>query len=178
MANERKINFVILGLLSHESLTGYEIKKRIDSTLRFFWSGSFGSIYPALEALEADGCVTKEEEAFGRGKIIYSITDKGRTLLREWLRQPVQKDELRYETLLKLFLGGELGREGTLVHIQEFEDRIRKDLQLLEMYAANLKMVQHEEMHKYYLLTVRFGIETYRAYLNWCAEAKAVLQQD
>jgi DNA-binding PadR family transcriptional regulator len=70
--------------------------------------------------LETNGCVEKEEETSGRGKIIYSITGKGRALLREWLMKPVKKDELRYETLLKLFFGGELGREGILVHIQNF----------------------------------------------------------
>lgn len=176
MANEKKINYVILGLLNHESLTGYEIKKRIDHSLKFFWSGSFGSIYPALDALEADGCVEKEEENSGRGKIIYSVTEKGRTLLREWLMKPAEKDELRYETLLKLFFGGELGREGVLVHIQKFEEKIRKELLVLEEYAANLEKVQDEEEHKYYLLTVKFGVETYRAYLGWCREAKAVLQ--
>jgi len=177
MASKKKINYVILGLLNHEPLTGYEIKKRIDHSLRFFWSGSFGSIYPALDALEEDGCVEKEEEGSGRGKIIYSITEKGRALLREWLMKPAEKDELRYETLLKLFFGGELGREGALDHIQRFEERTRKELMVFEEYAANLEKAQDEEEHKYYLLTVRFGIETYRAYLGWCEEAKAVLKQ-
>lgn len=175
MANEKKINFVILGLLSHEPLTGYEIKKKIDNSLRFFWSGSYGSIYPTLDSLVTNGCVEKEEETSGRGKIIYSITEKGRKLLRDWLKKPVQKDELRYETLLKLFFGGELGREGILAHIQSFEEKIRKELQLLEMFEANLEQYQDEEDHKYFLLTVKFGIETYRAYLKWCEEAKASL---
>ncbi len=49
MANEKKMDCVILGLLSHEELTGYEIKRRIDTTLKFFWSGSYGSIYPTLK---------------------------------------------------------------------------------------------------------------------------------
>lgn len=178
MANEKKINYVILGLLSHESMTGYEIKKRIDNSLSFFWSGSYGSIYPTLDALVSGGYVEKKEETSGRGKIMYSITEKGRTSLKEWLMQPVKKDELRYETLLKLFFGGELGREGTLVHIQNFEEKIRKELRLLEMYAENLEKVHDEEDHKYFLLTVRFGIETYRAYLRWCEDAKNILQQN
>ncbi len=31
MATEKKLDCVILGLLSHENLTGYEIKKRLDT---------------------------------------------------------------------------------------------------------------------------------------------------
>ncbi|MDE6213546.1 MAG: hypothetical protein K2M70_08765, partial [Lachnospiraceae bacterium] len=29
--------------------------------------------------------------------------------------------------------------------------------------------------HKYYLLTVEFGIKTYQTYLEWCQEAKNIL---
>ena len=51
MAKDRKIDMVILGLQAHENLTGYDIKKRIDNSIRFFWKGSFGSIYPALNVM-------------------------------------------------------------------------------------------------------------------------------
>ena len=45
-------------------------------------------------------------------------------MLKEWLKKSVIKDELRYETLLKLFFGGEVGPEITINHINEFEDKI------------------------------------------------------
>ena len=110
MANEKKMDCVILGLLCHESLTGYEIKKRMDTALRFFWSASFGSIYPTLNSLVHDDLVTKFETTDnGRDKVIYTITDAGREHLKKWLALPVKKDELRYETLLKLFFGEEAG---------------------------------------------------------------------
>ena len=35
-----------------------------------------------------------------------------------------------------------------------------------------------ELTHKYYLLTVEFGIKTYRAYLEWCKEAKTMLKNE
>ena len=63
MAKDRKIDLVILGLLAHDDLTGYDIKKRIDGAISFFWKGSFGSIYPALGAMEKDGLVTMQAMA-------------------------------------------------------------------------------------------------------------------
>lgn len=81
------------------------MKKRLDTTLRFFWGGSYGSIYPTLNQLETEGKVTKENTSSnGREKISYSITEYGKESLKEWLQKPVEKDELRYETLLKVFL--------------------------------------------------------------------------
>lgn len=178
MANEKKIDCVILGLLSHEELTGYEIKKRMDTTLKYFWSASYGSIYPALNDLVSRGLATKRDAAENkRNKLIYTITDEGRSYLREWLTQPVEKDELRYETLLKLFFGNEQGAEQALSHIDAFEEKIRKELPgLLRAEQALNACLDEDTAHKYYLLTVKFGIQTYRTYLEWCREAKDFLR--
>lgn len=172
MANSKKMDQVILGLLSHENLTGYDIKKRIDGALKFFWGGSYGSIYPTLSQLEDEGKVMKEYQLVsGRERIEYSITTKGRDSLRQWLVNPVEKDELRYETLLKLYLGNGADMETARVHIKGFEEKCIHELGVLRMYEYNLKNNLNEEDHKYYYLTVRFGIRTYEAYIEWCDEA-------
>lgn len=177
MANDKRMDCVILGLLSHEPLTGYDIKKSIDETLSFFWSGSYGSIYPTLSKLTENGYVIKNEaNDNGRDKLVYSITDEGKGALLKWLKEPVIKDELRYETLLKLFFGGELGKQGTLKHIERFEINTKQELYKLQMYEKNLRRVLDEEDHKYFLMTVMFGIETYKAYLKWCDDARKLLE--
>lgn len=177
MANEKKIDCVILGLLSHEELTGYEIKKRMDTTLKYFWGASYGSIYPALSDLVHRGLAAKREETGNkRNKLIYTITEDGRDYLKKWLALPVQKDELRYETLLKLFFGNEQGARQAMQHIEAFEEKIKKELPDLLGAEQMLKQSLNEDAaHKYYLLTVEFGLKTYRAYLEWCAEAKNAL---
>lgn len=180
MANEKKIDCVILGLLSHEELTGYEIKKRMDTMLKYFWSASYGSIYPALSDLVHRGLATKRESGENkRNKLIYAITDHGRDYLKEWLTLPVYKDELRYETLLKLFFGNEQGAECAVHHIASFEEKIEKELPYLLGAQEILKKSLHDDTaHKYYLLTVEFGIKTYGAYLEWCKEAKTLLMEN
>ena len=178
MANAKKMDCVILGLLSHEPMTGYEIKKRIDSTLHFFWSGSFGSIYPTLNQLEKDGKVTKENiSQNGREKISYSITELGKESLKDWLYKPSEKDELRYETLLKLFFGNETGLNSMNEHIERFENKCISELAILNMFAKNLEKALDNDTHKHYYLTVKFGIKTYESYLNWCIEAKEQIKE-
>ena len=178
MANTKKMDYVLLGLLSHESMTGYEMKKRLDTTLRFFWGGSYGSIYPTLNLLEAEGKVTKENASCnGREKISYSITEYGKESLKEWLRRPVEKDELRYETLLKLFFGNEAGLEGAMEHIERFEKKCTEELFILNMFAENLGQYLEDNTHKHYYLTVKFGIKTYESYLEWCKEAKEQIKE-
>lgn len=177
MANEKKMNCVILGLLSHESLTGYEIKKRMDTAFKFFWSASYGSIYPTLNFLVNDGMVTKLETTDnGRDKVIYTITDVGEEYLKKWLTLPVTKDELKYETLLKVFFGGEIGSDVTLEHIHIFQSKIKSELPYLKDTVYKLSKIQdNEEAHKYFLLTAMFGERVYEAYLEWCKDAEKIL---
>ncbi len=177
MANEKKIDCVLLGLLSHEELTGYEIKKRMDTALKYFWSASYGSIYPALDDLVHRGLAAKREDTKNkRKKLIYTITESGRDYLKKWLALPIEKDERRYETLLNLFFGNEQGEEQAIVHIEAFEQKIKEELPYLLHAKTILKKCLHDDSaHKYYLLTVEFGIKTYRAYLEWCKDAKKLL---
>ncbi len=174
--NEKKLDSVILGLLSHEELTGYEIKKRMDGALSYFWGASYGSIYPPLAQLEKDGLAVKHSEDDTRTRMRYSITDAGRAHLREWLAVPVQKDEIRYETLLKLFFGNEGGRAQAAEHIRAFREKTEADLaRLREAEKVLTAHLDEDETHLYYLLTVRFGIRSYEAYLEFCDEAETML---
>ncbi len=179
MAKDRKIDVVILGLLFHEDLTGYDIKKRLDGAIGFFWKGSFGNIYPALTSMEKEGLVKKKKSpaAGGRERIPYHITRQGIEALTAWLKEEQASNELRYETLLKLYFGGAADRSITIRNIQIFEEDVRHNLAVLNMYKENLEKAMDEEDHIFYYLTVTFGIDTYEAYLKWCARAKRMLDQ-
>ena len=48
---------VILGMLKLGVRTGYDIKKAIDFSTQFFWSASYGQIYPELKRLREAGLV-------------------------------------------------------------------------------------------------------------------------
>ena len=56
------IDLAILGLLTEQELHGYELKKRLGELLASRASVSFGSLYPALARLEAQGCVKAVEQ--------------------------------------------------------------------------------------------------------------------
>jgi len=49
--------YVILGMVSREPRSGYEIKSLVDNTTRFFWAASYGQIYPELKRLSEAGLV-------------------------------------------------------------------------------------------------------------------------
>src|SRR5262245_6095980 len=49
--------YVILGMVSREPRSGYEIKGLVDDTTRFFWAASYGQIYPELKRLSTAGLI-------------------------------------------------------------------------------------------------------------------------
>ena len=179
MARDRKIDSVILGLLSHEDLTGYEIKKRIDGAIGFFWKGSFGNIYPALNDMEKQGLVKKSggDKSSGREKFFYHITKKGSDALKAWITEERAINEIKYETLLKIYFGGATDRKTTVRNIEIFEEQARQSLAVLRVYKENLEKVLDKEDHVHYYLTVTFGIDSYEAYLKWCDRAKKLLKK-
>ncbi len=105
--------YVILGMVSREARSGYEIKAAVDESTRFFWAASYGQIYPELKRLSAAGLVEGSDAPRGeRKRTVYAITEAGMAALKEWLRQPPQTSEMREEGLLKLFFAGVLPAAG------------------------------------------------------------------
>ena len=49
---------VLLGLLTVEPMSGYDLGQSIRTSIGFFWNESYGQIYPTLKRLAAAGLVT------------------------------------------------------------------------------------------------------------------------
>src|SRR5262245_50531543 len=79
------LELAILGLLKERAMHGYQLKKHLAETLGSFWQVSYGSLYPALRRLQADGAVEMifPREQIGRRKNVYRITEKGEALFTD-----------------------------------------------------------------------------------------------
>lgn len=179
MSRDNKTIYIILGLLNHEDLTGYDIKKRIDVSISLFWDVGFGQIYPSLKLMVKEGLVTKEEDGDnGRKRIVYSITGKGKEELRKWLGTPVEKENVKYEILLKLFFSSELPAEDNIRVIEEFRERNKGGLDMLRLFKKELSgILDKDSDHLHYYLTVLFGEKVYSAYLEWAEEAARLIRE-
>ena len=72
--------------------------------------------------MEKQGLVKrkKTDTAGGREKIVYQITKKGKDTLKVWLNEEKATNDLKYETLLKLYFGGTEDRSVTVHNIEIF----------------------------------------------------------
>src|SRR5918996_4354382 len=99
---------VILGMLAARPRSGYEIKRLVDDSTRFFWAASYGQIYPELKRLEGAGLISGTDATSdgGRRRTVYERTADGRRAAREWVADPPEVFEHRDEGLLRLFFAG------------------------------------------------------------------------
>ncbi|GAB6109091.1 PadR family transcriptional regulator [Fusibacter bizertensis] len=174
MGRENKTIFVILGLLNHEPMSGYEIKKRVDLSLKMFWDTGFGQIYPTIKTLCSDGFIETFDKSthLGPEKIQYAITEKGRSHLKEWLKIPAEPVNHKIELLLKLFFSAASSPEYPITNIEKFRGEASKNLELLNLFSESLKpIIDDSDDHLYYYLTVLFGQKLYEAYTEWSNEA-------
>src|ERR1035438_194316 len=126
--------YVILGILSIEpNKSGDDIRKAVESSVGYFWSESYGQIYPTLKRLAAQGLIVPSKSASATRPLRqeYSLTDAGRVCLREWLALPFQNDPPRNEFLLKLFFGREAANGVPIMHVRELQERNRRMLATL-----------------------------------------------
>jgi len=164
--------YVILGMVSREPRSGYEIKATVDNTTRFFWAASYGQIYPELKRLSEAGLVEGVDASRGdRKRTVYKITADGEAELKDWLRKPPETVEMREEGLLKLFFAGALKPAEAVETLRRMRS-MRLDL------SERLRAMEPEKTEledPYPLMVLRAGIEFNEWFAGWCERMEAQL---
>ena len=82
------LELAILGLLLESPMHGYELRKRLTGLLGAFRAFSYGSLYPALRRMQADGLIVEDAAPLGTTKLrrarrVYQLSDSGRQRFSE-----------------------------------------------------------------------------------------------
>jgi DNA-binding PadR family transcriptional regulator len=180
------LKHALLGLLTYQPMTGYELKQFFDSTVKHFWNAELSQIYPTLKALEEHGFVDKQvavQESRPNRKV-YSITDSGREEFQRWAHEPMPASDQRDAFLIKVFFGTELPTEDMLVLLRRQMEEHQK---LLAFDATVMReRIRHgssSEAHfstkhgLYWTLTLEMSMAYRRAYIQWCEDSMRMLEE-
>ena len=161
--------WAVLGLLSFgRELSGYELRKWADASVRFFYgSPAMSQIYRELRRLEARGYAASRPAPADepRRKRLYRITPAGLDALAGWLREaPVEPPVLKHGVALRVWLG-HLSDPGTLRRtVEEHRDLAAR---MVAEVAKARAVAEHEPAWTYPAVIERWG-ERY-----WAAERDA-----
>ncbi|RVW05847.1 PadR family transcriptional regulator [Rhodococcus xishaensis] len=173
------LEHAILVSLSEQSGSGYELARRFDRSIGFFWSATHQQIYRVLKRMDDAGWVTGESIAQdGRpDKKVYHVSSAGRAEVARWIAEPTQPGPLRNELAVKIrgVANGDVA--SLLAEVRRHRDE----------HAARLDLYRRIERHDFpeprdrtgrtlhQYLVLRGGILVEGGFVDWCDEVLATL---
>jgi PadR family transcriptional regulator, regulatory protein AphA len=170
-----KTSYLLLGMLQLGRRTGYDIKRLVDVSTRFFWAASYGQIYPELQRLEKLGLVRgRRDDADGRRRKSYELSAAGERALREWLTsdQPLHL-ELRDEGMLKLFFADGLDSEERAELWRKLGEAHGQIHDRLTEHRPTAAASAEERGYRMPLEVLDFGVAFTGFVRDWCEQMEA-----
>ena len=128
------INYAILGFLSWQPMTGYNLKKMFSEAAAMHWSGNNNQIYKALVQLHQDGLVTQkiEDQESGPSRKVYTITSKGLTALKLWTMSEPELPQVKNTFLVQLLWADQLNESELDEVVGRYEEEVRVRLLMVQ----------------------------------------------
>ena len=174
------LTLAILGLVSQEPLSGYDVRKIFATTPMGHFSTSPGAIYPALRRMEKNGWIkgSVEKRHSLRLRQPYTIAREGRRILEQRLLEPISHDDVvwRLEDLMLrfAFMGGVFGREHSLRFLRELASRIDGYVPYLKKHLE----IQRKQKRMTGAYALERGLAVYRETAQWARRVIGELERE
>jgi len=180
------LQYALLGFLNYGPMTGYDLKKLLDTSTQMFWHAELSQIYPQLKKMEKEGLVTVmcEPQAGKPDRKYYTITPHGRAVLLQWLSEPL--DEVlpdKDPVLLHLFFAGALNKQVILSQLRLQLELRRAYLSRVEGEVAGfiqetIRVTGQKRDGLFWELIRRYGAEQTRTSIAWLEEAIQLIEKE
>ena len=184
------LELAVLGLLHETPLHGYELRKRLNSLLGTFRAWGYGSLYPCLKDLLAQGLIAEEPPADAdagqarrtgqdrprpgqarprsgrRSKIVYRLTADGKERLQDLLAEagPAAWEDDGFGVHFAFF-----GQTRADIRLRILEGRRTRLEERLDGVRAAMSRTR-ERLDSYTLELHRHGLESVEREVRWLNE--------
>lgn len=180
MARENKTIYAVLGLLMISPMSGYDMKKKIDMGLSFFWNENYGHLYPVLGKLEKQGLIAKDVNDVERRpeRNVYKITRAGKQELAGWFPKPNDTVKFRSELMLKLFFGAYADSSALIFMVNQEKQQHEVLLKTFDELEKHIREENYrDEDRAFWHITLQNGRFFSRSQIAWCEETLRALQR-
>ena len=175
----------LLGLLSYQPMTGYELDKEFKRSLVYFWYAKGSQIYTELDNMEQKGWLTSERivQEEKPNKRVYTITNEGKTEFMNWLSSPDvdinNAMNIKSAFVMRVFFAGENSTAQTLELLRSFRDVcLARNVAINEVKGdiAQEKSTYTPKQAICWEMTASYGEMMNRARIAWAEEAIVKLE--
>ncbi|TDD18673.1 PadR family transcriptional regulator [Kribbella turkmenica] len=176
------LEHAILVSLTERAGSGYELARRFDRSIGYFWPATHQQIYRVLRRMHDAGWVRHTEIAQdGRpDKKVYRVSAAGKAELARWLAEPEDPAVLRDGLGVKL-RGASLGDPGVVLteverHRAEHAGRLAVYRGIQRRDFPEPATLHGRDLHQH--LVLRGGIRAEESFVDWCDEVIDALRKD
>jgi PadR family transcriptional regulator AphA len=126
------LRFAVLGVLSSQAMTGYDMTRYFKESVGTLWPASAAQTYVELRRLEAEGLISGSVAPRGKlaEKRVYELTSAGRQALRLFATEPygypAERDGFRLQFVYLDLVPYAIAREHLNAHIAHYRLRIEQ----------------------------------------------------
>ena len=126
------LKHAILGLLSLQPMSGYDLGRAFEHSVAHFWYADRSQIYRTLARLGEEGAIdtTVHAQDGKPDRNEHTLTDAGRAALHDWLVSPLSEERAKEPFLARLFFAAALSPD----EVREL--LVRREAQVEEFTAT------------------------------------------
>lgn len=134
------LSHAVLTSLMEKSSSGYDLARRFDKSIGYFWHATHQQIYRELARMEAAGWIESSSapDAGKTRKREYRLLPAGRAELARWAREPSPPTDLRDEFMVKLRADAALGEV-------DLRDELRRHIALHHEKLAQYRVIEQRD---------------------------------
>ncbi len=174
------LGYAILGILGKTPMSGYDIKKLMQTTDFMHWSGNNNQIYKALLELADEGYVTSEvqEQDSLPNKKLYHITADGKMALKRFILSPPHMPSFKNPFLIRLAFSDALDEAELLDLLTRYETEVKLQCMLCKNTKNNALATEQSRREALVLSAVyQNAANMYECELAWVQELKKGLEK-
>ena len=161
---------VLLTSLIEKPSSGFELARRFDRSMGFFWNATHQQIYRELGAMLKKGWISVIEDKQDTGrKKTYQVEQSGRIELADWMVKQSPPAQLREELMVRLRAEAQLGGNTVLPELERHLTLHQQNLKTYQsIYDKDFKHGNDQDRTLYiHKMILQLGIELELGWISW-----------
>src|SRR6266571_4036772 len=172
-------SYAVLAQLAVHPWSTYELARQRIRYFRYVWPRAESAIYREVKRLATMGLIAAERQYVGkRPRTMYSMTEEGRQVLREWLATPVSPFAMDFEAMIRLFVAPLGTKEQIVTTLTQVRDDAREMLrfggEVKQEFLEGIAVTQDQVYIR--ALAVDFFISLLRTVEAWAERTLAEIE--
>ena len=159
------LRHALLGLLTVEPASGWDLLKRFEQSLAFVWPATQSQLYTELNRMSDAGLVTVTSTG-ARNRKEYGITPVGRRELAHWITEVEPERNRRNDVLLRVFFLWTVDRAEAKAFLEREAEVYRTYRGVLEQVEAGTDW-DESDFDRYARLSLESGLRTLQTNEEW-----------